>query len=172
MRIVNTPSNLVTVAAVLAMICPIFGQSTGTTPPAGDPNVVAMFFAYYDTLAADVQTKRQQNAATADPAEQGAAKSIGGLTVTDFRTVGTVNNALKQQLQAIDGEGAAYAQSLGAAQQAPDAARLRDLAARRQGAITGGIQSLQKTLSPAGWVALSTYIDGEFRKGITRRLLK
>jgi hypothetical protein len=172
MRIVNTPSKLVTVAAVLAMICPLFGQSTGTTPPAGDPNVVAMFFAYYDTLAADVQAKRQQSAATADVDEQGAAKSVGGLTVTDFRIVGTVYNSMKQQLIAIDAEGAAYTQSLVAAKQAPDAARLRDLAARRQGAITGGLQSLQKTLSPAGWIALSAYIDGDFRKGLTRRLLK
>jgi len=154
------------------MAIPVLGQTASSAPPLGDPNIVAMFLTYYDSLSADIHAEQQQDAVAAGTAEKSAASSIGGLSVSDFRMIGTIYATVKQQLQSIDAEGIAYVQSLVRAKQAPDISKLSGLAARRQAAIAAGIQSLQNSLSPTGWTALSSYINGDFSKGITRRLLK
>lgn len=136
MRLMSVRCRVLTLVATLGLICPLFGQSAGGTPPPGDPNVVAMFLTYYDSLAADIRAARQQNTATADIAEQSAAKSIGGLTVSDFRAIGNVYSALKQQLQSLDAEGAAYVQGLIAAQQAPDLAKLHEFDSHGETGVT------------------------------------
>jgi hypothetical protein len=144
--------------------CALSGQ-TGAAPPPGDPTVFYMFLRHHDALAQDVKALAATDPARASNTQVGAAASMN-LGVNDFMRIGPVYQQLESELEAVNAKANAYRDAVVSGSTTLDIAIIKGFTASRNEAIARARARLQSALTPAGWQALSAYIDGEFRNGV------
>lgn len=134
-------------------------------PLVDDPQVAYMFLRFHDALLKDIRSLSISQGRVAS--EQAAAATMN-LTVDDFEAVNVIYRQLQALLEAIDHDGVAYRDRVTDGERA-DTNVLHQFQVRR-GAILSSIKPrLQSALSPAGWKAVSEYIEGPFRQTVTVR---
>ena len=143
-------------------------KTPSEVPLADDPQVAFMFLHFHDALLKDISSlANKEERATS---EQAAAATMN-LNVEDFEAVNVVYRQLGPLLDAVDHDGVAYRDRVIAGERA-DTAVLHQFQVRR-GAVLSSIKPrLQNILSPAGWKAVSDYIEGPFRQTVTIRSAK
>jgi hypothetical protein len=141
-------------------------QSTGgETPRPGNPEVAFMFLLHHQGLMGEVRRRAAAGTAAAGGTERAAAASMD-LGVSDFRALGAVYSQVFPLLQAIDKEADEYRDRVLSGSVTPDVAVLHQLNDRKTSIKASIKPRLQTVLSPKGWAALNSYIEGLFREGV------
>jgi hypothetical protein len=140
----------------------------GEVPPIGDNAVFYMFLRYQDSLVQQLQAAIAADPTTAQITQQSAAQSLG-LSVSDFARVNPVYQVLAATLQAVDADANAYRDAVKSGSKALDTATIKQFSVRRDQAVNNARIQLQQALTPTGWQAISSYIEGQFRQTIVRR---
>jgi len=162
-------------AATALLFCAL-AQLTGSAqssavPPPGDPEVFLIFLRFHDRLSTDLTQQRAANAAEAARIEaRWQAKLNAGSA--DLRQLSAAYGVLKQQIAALDTEANAHVAAAARANSNPDIAVLKNIEERRLQAILNTVSSIRQNLTAAGWQGVTQFINGEFRKSITRSPLK
>ena len=127
-----------------------------------------MFLLHHHGLMKDVREQTAAGSGEATDTELGSAASMG-LGVADFRTVDGVYTQISALLRVIDTEADAYRDRVLSGSVAVDVSILHQFNDRKTAVKTSIKRRLQAALSPAGWAALNSYIEGSFRESIRMR---
>jgi hypothetical protein len=126
-----------------------------------------MFLRYQNSLVQDEQALAASDAIAAQNARAGDAASMK-VSIADFQKINPVYLQLATALQAIDVDANAYRDAALQAKQPLDVAAIKQFSARREQAVANARAQIQKSLTPAGWQAVSNYIESSFRQKVRR----
>jgi hypothetical protein len=149
---------------------PVPGQSQAADerPGPDNPEVAFMFLLHHHGLIGEVRKLAAAKASAAGDTERAAAASMD-LSVADFRAVDVVYSQVSALLQAVDKDADAYRDQVLSGAVALDIATLHQFNDRRTRVKASIKRRLQATLSPEGWIALNSYMEGRFREGVHMR---
>ena len=155
------------VIAALAGCAGAFAQQAGIAAvPPDDPEVYFGFFSLQRAIQKDISSAKGPSAGAA---LQRAAARHFNVSESDFAILGRVSNSTLGGLSALGQEARAYVAQERTAGRTPDPGRAAAFHERRLALLREGAGALQKSMSPAGWGALHSYINDRYRSHIVRR---
>ena len=155
------------VIAALVGCAGAFAQQAGIAAiPPDDPEVYFGFFSLRQGIQKHIVAAKDASAGAA--LERAAARHFN-VSESDFAIVGLVTNSTLGALSALGQEARAYVAQERTAGRTPDPGRAAAFHERRLALLREGAGALQKSMSPAGWGALHSYINDRYRSHIVRR---
>ena len=154
------------VIAALVGCAGAFAQQAGIAAiPPDDPEVYFGFFSLQQAIQKDISAAKGASAGAA--LERAAARHFN-VSESDFAILGRVSNSTLGGLSTLAHEAKAYVAQERAAGQTPDPGKLAAFRERRLALLREGAGGLRRSVSPAGWGALQSYISDRYRSHIVR----
>ena len=161
-----TRVGLLTISAGLLMsLYPAWSQPKATPIPfkPEDPELYFAFFQYHGALDQKIQAG---SAATAAQLTSNTA-ALYHVTTADFGKLTAEVRAHMADFAAWQGPVQAYYNKLHANKQLPDVNIVKAFQFQRQALVKARYDSIHQALSSASWNGLYTYINGDFKRGVT-----
>jgi hypothetical protein len=158
--------NLPVMLAFLGLFAvPSPGQTKRKLPP-DDPELYSGFFFFVENFAGWLDARQAAIPASKARLTQSAAAHYLNVDMNELAKVTARCRAVAANLRQIGLEAQQYWQGEVKNHRSPDAATVRQFAARRQAAIQAGINQLKQELSSGSWKGLQTHINNEHRTGL------
>jgi hypothetical protein len=146
--------------------CAAFAQQAGTASILpDDPEVYFGFFSFRQAMQKQIVAAKDASDGAA--LQQAAAQNFG-ISASDFAIVGLVSSSTLGGISALAQEARTYIAQELAAGQTPDPGTLAAFSAGRLALLRQGAANLQSSMSPAGLVALHSYINDRYRPRIVQ----
>ncbi len=140
-------------------------QRPGTILPIDSPDLHESFFYLHNDLSNFVEQKTTAEPAAAQRLEQGTA-TVLGVNRADLPQVRAISKQVISDLKKIDDDRRDHLNRRAKLELGGDPALLKDFALRRQQTVAAGIDKLSKTLPPASWNGLHTFINERHRQSV------
>ena len=140
-------------------------QRPGTILPVDSPDLHESFFYVHNDLSNFVEQKSAAEPAAAQRLEQGSA-TVLGVNRADLPQVRAISKQVVADLKKIDDDRRDHLNRRAKLELGGDPALLKDFALRRQQTVAAGIDKLNKTLPPASWNGLHTFINERHRQSV------
>jgi len=140
-------------------------QTDKTHPNQDSPELYLSFFFFHEDFA-KWSDERVAAAAPADKARvlNSSAKHLG-IAPADFAKLQEITSQVVADLRGVGDEARAFVES-SKGKGPPDRARLIAFDNRRKAIIQAGVAQMKKSLSPASWEGLSSYVNNQHRQHV------
>jgi hypothetical protein len=147
----------------------VFGQQSGVAAIApDDPELYFGFFSFHQAIQKDISGAKD---ASSGAAFLRAAADHFNISESDFLSAGRVISSVLGRISALMQAAKAYSSNEMAAGRRPDRTTLEAFQKQRLELLRDGANDLQQAVSPTGWEALHSYINGPYRSHTIRKEL-
>lgn len=153
------------IAALVGCAGAVAQQAGAAAIAPDDPELYFGFFSLQQAIQKDISAAKD---APSGAALQQAAARHFNISEADFVILGSAASAALERVSAFMRDAHAHLQSEIAAGRRPDGATFEALNKQRLAILQDAANALQKSMSPAGWKALHSYINDEYRSHIVR----
>jgi len=131
-------------------------------PRSGDPEVYASFFYFHDDFAKWIEERTKADNTHGMKLTQ-TAGALQKIQVTELPTVTTVSREVIKDLAKVQADRRKFVDQSKTQKKTPDPSTLREYQLQRNLIILSGVLKLRRTLSPASWAGLDSYINTQHR---------
>ena len=163
----NPKISLVALVACFLFSMAISAQTRSVVPPAEDIEVYYSFFNFHNDFAKWLEKRKTEVPQRAEKLNKAAVDRLK-IKDSELGLVTAVSATVTSDLDKLAKEVDNFVEKAKVDKKPPDRASLLAFENRRRQIVLQGVDSLKRSLSPAGWNGLHSHINDEHRLSIRR----